>query len=129
MIDEYGFREIKLKAGVLEPAVEIETIRALRDAFGPAVPLRIDPNCAWSVDTSVTCWRITAETNFPAEAILKILVPHSKAWERCATITGRKESTRRWQAMSPSRAWLMCHVPATSMQFKLFFPIRITGAV
>jgi glucarate dehydratase len=54
MIEEYGFREIKLKGGVLEPEREIETIRQLRDAFGPQVPLRIDPNCAWSIGTSVT---------------------------------------------------------------------------
>jgi len=53
MIDQYGFREIKLKGGVLEPKLEIETIRALRREFGPDYPLRIDPNCAWSVDTSV----------------------------------------------------------------------------
>jgi glucarate dehydratase len=53
MVDEYGFREIKLKGGVLDPDVEIETIKALRRAFGPEYPLRIDPNCAWSVDTSV----------------------------------------------------------------------------
>lgn len=53
MIEEYGFQEIKLKGGVLEPSVEIETIRELRAAFGPNVPLRIDPNCAWSVETSV----------------------------------------------------------------------------
>jgi glucarate dehydratase len=53
MIAQYGFQEIKLKAGVLPPDVEIETIRALRAEFGPRVPLRIDPNCAWSVDTSV----------------------------------------------------------------------------
>ena len=53
MIRQYGFREIKLKAGVLPPDIEIETIQALRNEFGPAVPLRIDPNCAWSVDTSV----------------------------------------------------------------------------
>jgi glucarate dehydratase len=53
MISQYGFREIKLKAGVLDPEQEIETIRALRREFGPAYPLRIDPNCAWSVDTSV----------------------------------------------------------------------------
>ncbi|WP_031500319.1 enolase C-terminal domain-like protein [Bryobacter aggregatus] len=52
-IEEYSFREIKLKGGVLDPEVEIETIRALRAAFGPSYPLRIDPNCAWSVDTSV----------------------------------------------------------------------------
>ena len=52
-IAEYGFHEIKLKGGVLDPDVEIETIRQLRVAFGPEYPLRIDPNCAWSVDTSV----------------------------------------------------------------------------
>jgi glucarate dehydratase len=52
-IAEYGFEEIKLKAGVLEPDAEIETIKALRREFGPKYPLRIDPNCAWSVETSV----------------------------------------------------------------------------
>ncbi len=53
MVDEYGFREIKLKGGVLEPELEITTIQALREEFGPNYPLRIDPNCAWSVETSV----------------------------------------------------------------------------
>ena len=53
MIAQYGFHEIKLKGGVLDPPVEIETIRALRREFGSSLPLRIDPNCAWSVDTSV----------------------------------------------------------------------------
>lgn len=53
MIAKYGFREIKLKGGVFDPEAEIAAIRALREEFGPAYPLRIDPNCAWSVDTSV----------------------------------------------------------------------------
>lgn len=53
MIAQYGFREIKLKGGVLPPDVEIESIRALRREFGAEYPLRIDPNCAWSVETSV----------------------------------------------------------------------------
>lgn len=53
MIAKYGFQSIKLKAGVLDPDQEIETLRLLCQAFGPAVPLRIDPNCAWSVETSV----------------------------------------------------------------------------
>ena len=50
---KYGFGSIKFKGGVLDPEVEIETLRQLRHALGQAVPLRIDPNCAWSVDTSV----------------------------------------------------------------------------
>jgi glucarate dehydratase len=57
MIAQYGFREIKLKGGVLPPDVEISTIRALRQEFGDTYPLRIDPNCAWSVETSVEVGR------------------------------------------------------------------------
>lgn len=53
MIARYGFREIKLKGGVLPPDVEIPTIRALRQEFGVNYPLRIDPNCARSVESSV----------------------------------------------------------------------------
>jgi glucarate dehydratase len=57
MVAKYGFREIKLKGGVLEPDLEIETIELLRAEFGDKYPLRIDPNCAWSVDTSVRVGR------------------------------------------------------------------------
>jgi glucarate dehydratase len=57
MIAQYGFREIKLKGGVLDPDAEIASIRALRREFGTSYPLRIDPNCAWSVDTSVRVGR------------------------------------------------------------------------
>jgi glucarate dehydratase len=53
MIDRYGFGAVKLKGGVFPPEQEIEAIRALRDAF-PALPLRLDPNAAWTVPTSVT---------------------------------------------------------------------------
>ena len=57
MIAQYGFEEIKLKGGVLDPDEEIETIKQLRAEFGPTHPLRIDPNCAWSVETSVRVGR------------------------------------------------------------------------
>jgi glucarate dehydratase len=53
MVEQYGFCEIKLKGGVLDPAEEVATIQSLRAEFGDKYPLRIDPNCAWSVDTSV----------------------------------------------------------------------------
>jgi glucarate dehydratase len=53
MIAAYGFKSVKLKAGVLDPDVEVTTILALREALGPDVPLRIDPNSAWSVETSL----------------------------------------------------------------------------
>lgn len=53
MIGEYGFKSIKFKGGVLPPDDEIAAVRAMREAFGPSMPIRIDPNCAWSVDTSI----------------------------------------------------------------------------
>lgn len=53
MVEAFGFKSIKLKAGVLDPAEEVRTIQGLRAAFGPDVPLRIDPNAAWSVETAV----------------------------------------------------------------------------
>ncbi|MFI5698097.1 glucarate dehydratase family protein [Kribbella sp. NPDC051586] len=52
MVERYGFTAIKLKGGVFPPAQEAEAVRALADAF-PEHKMRIDPNCAWTVDTSV----------------------------------------------------------------------------
>jgi glucarate dehydratase len=52
MAELHGFASLKLKGGVLEPAVEIEAVRALRAAF-PGMPLRIDPNGAWHVHTTL----------------------------------------------------------------------------
>jgi glucarate dehydratase len=52
LIEEYGFRSIKLKGGVFPPDQEVAAIRALHAAF-PGVPLRLDPNTAWTVATSV----------------------------------------------------------------------------
>lgn len=52
MIDLHGFQSIKLKAGALPPDVESEAIKALAAAF-PGLPLRIDPNAAWSMETAL----------------------------------------------------------------------------
>jgi glucarate dehydratase len=52
-VDRFGFQSIKLKAGVLPPDVEADSILAMREVLGPDTPLRIDPNCIWSVETSV----------------------------------------------------------------------------
>lgn len=55
MCAAFGFKSIKLKAGVLPPDEEVRTIRLLREAFGPETPLRIDPNAVWSLETSIRC--------------------------------------------------------------------------
>lgn len=51
IIDEYGFKAIKLKGGVFPPKDEVEAIKALHAEF-PDLPLRLDPNAAWTVETS-----------------------------------------------------------------------------
>lgn len=51
MQQRYGFRSFKLKGGVFPPDEEIAAIRALAEAF-PGRPLRLDPNTAWTVETS-----------------------------------------------------------------------------
>jgi glucarate dehydratase len=88
MIAQYGFREIKLKGGVLDPDVEIESIRALRREFGPKYPLRIDPNCAWSVETSVKVGRELKDE----------LANGGYLEDPCATLEGMAEVNRRLAA-------------------------------
>lgn len=51
--ERYGFTSFKLKGGVFPPEEEIAAIRALAETF-PGHPLRLDPNGAWSVETSLT---------------------------------------------------------------------------
>ncbi len=52
MLATYGFSAIKLKGGVFSPREEIDAVLALREAF-PTLPLRLDPNAAWTVPTSI----------------------------------------------------------------------------
>ncbi|HWG03171.1 MAG TPA: glucarate dehydratase family protein [Trebonia sp.] len=56
MVAGYGFTALKLKGGVFRPEEEMDAVRALRDAF-PGLPLRIDPNARWTVETSVRVGR------------------------------------------------------------------------
>jgi glucarate dehydratase len=52
MVRDYGFSALKLKGGVFHPEQEVAAIKALREEF-PELPLRLDPNAAWSVETSI----------------------------------------------------------------------------
>jgi glucarate dehydratase len=104
MIAQYGFREIKLKAGVLDPEIEIASIRALRAEFGAEYPLRIDPNCAWSVDTSVEVGR----------ALRDELSNGGYLEDPCATLEGMGEVRRRLlaednQTVQASNVAVTCH--------------------
>ncbi len=52
-VERFGFSTLKVKGGVLPPLQEVETMRLLRQRFGPDCALRLDPNAVWSVETSL----------------------------------------------------------------------------
>lgn len=58
LCETHGFRDVKLKTGVLDPWLEVDTVRQIRDTCGDRVRnIRIDPNQAWSVETSIRVLR------------------------------------------------------------------------
>ncbi|MFR0354438.1 enolase C-terminal domain-like protein [Streptomyces sediminimaris] len=54
--DRYGFRDFKLKGGVLPGSEEVEAVRALKERF-PAARVTLDPNGAWSLREAVELCR------------------------------------------------------------------------
>lgn len=50
--EKYGFRNFKLKGGVLAGAEEMEAVRALKKAF-PEGRINIDPNGAWRLEEAI----------------------------------------------------------------------------
>ncbi len=62
LVERFGFRDVKLKNGVLDPDQEIDTLRRIRAGAGGRVRnLRLDPNQAWSVATSLRVLRQLAD--------------------------------------------------------------------
>jgi glucarate dehydratase len=53
---QYGFRDFKLKGGVLPGAEEVEAVRALKERF-PEARITLDPNGAWSLKEAVELCR------------------------------------------------------------------------
>lgn len=54
--ERYGFKDFKLKGGVLQGAAEVEAIRALAERF-PDARVTLDPNGAWSLNEAVSLCR------------------------------------------------------------------------
>ena len=51
--DRYGFKDFKLKGGVLPGEQEIDTARALKKCF-PDARITVDPNGAWLLDEAIS---------------------------------------------------------------------------
>ncbi|MFK0104464.1 enolase C-terminal domain-like protein [Streptomyces sp. NPDC091217] len=54
--DRYGFRDFKLKGGVLAGAEEVKAVQALKERF-PQARITLDPNGAWSLREAVELCR------------------------------------------------------------------------
>ena len=61
--ERYGMTCFKVKGGVLDPWEEVRTIKLLRERFGPRAGLRLDPNAAWSVETSLRVAELLRDTH------------------------------------------------------------------
>ncbi len=81
MTHEYGFGALKLKGGVLDPDEEIAAVRALRERF-PELPIRLDPNAAWTVATSL---RVAGEL----AGVLEYLEDPTRGQEAMAQVAAR----------------------------------------
>ncbi|MGH2634490.1 MAG: mandelate racemase/muconate lactonizing enzyme family protein, partial [Tepidiformaceae bacterium] len=55
-----GFRTLKMKVGV-DSAADLERVRAVREAIGPKIALRIDANGAWTFDDAARLLPLYAE--------------------------------------------------------------------
>lgn len=54
LVETHGFRDVKLKNGVLHPDEELKSVEMTRERLaGRMRYLRLDPNGVWSVETSV----------------------------------------------------------------------------
>jgi L-Ala-D/L-Glu epimerase len=57
-----GFQTIKVKTGT-NPEVDLQRVRAVREAIGPDLDLTIDSNGGWDVDTAIQCVNALKDCN------------------------------------------------------------------
>jgi len=55
-VDRYGFRDFKLKGGVMRPEEEIAAVAAIKARF-PDARATLDPNGAWSLEQAIAACR------------------------------------------------------------------------
>lgn len=72
---ERGFRILKLKVG-LNPDLDIERIRAVRNAAGPETVLRLDANQGWSARDAIRIMKKIESENFNIELVEQPVEAH-----------------------------------------------------
>lgn len=82
LVGRFGFRTLKLKAGVFPPEHDLAVLRALRAAF-PEARLRVDPNATWAPQTALRIGRHLADLD------LEYFEDPSWGLAGLASVTGR----------------------------------------
>ncbi len=96
-VRRYGFKSLKVKGGVYPPEVDIRALRLMREHFGAAYELRVDPNCAWSAETSIRVCRALMDLDMeyvedPTESMVGMA--------RVRQTTGMLLATNHWRGNS-----------------------------
>lgn len=71
---ELAIRVIKIK-GSSDHLLDVERIKAVRDAVGPDIELRLDPNAAWDVNSTIKTMKLLEDCN------LQLLEQPVPAWD------------------------------------------------
>ena len=88
--ERWGFRVFKLKAGVLAPDAEWETMKALNEHFKGKHLLRIDPNGRWKPETALRIGKRLKDVNLE---YYEDPVPGQEAMAQVRKATGLPMST------------------------------------
>ncbi|MBF0498809.1 MAG: dipeptide epimerase [Candidatus Riflebacteria bacterium] len=70
-----GFRILKIKVG-LEPELDIERIRAVREAVGTSVLIRVDANQGWKVREAVNIMKVLEKADLGIELLEQPVIAH-----------------------------------------------------
>lgn len=73
-----GFDVLKVKVGT-DPVADVARVRAIRDAVGPAVGIRLDANQGWTPRQAVTTMRAIADSGADVELVEQPVAAHDVA--------------------------------------------------
>ena len=103
--DKWGFRVLKLKAGVLEPQEELKTLEMWYERFGDDVPLRIDPNGRWTTSTAISAGRQIRSADVPLEYYEDPVSGQSRMADvrvQTGLSTATNSCVSRWEHVKPA---------------------------
>jgi len=118
-VDKYGFRDFKLKGGVMRPEEEVAAVAAIKRRF-PDARATLDPNGAWSLAEAVAACK--GQGHVLAYAVRRTVIRAARSW-RSSSAPRASARRRTWSRRTGAR-WRTrtCWAPSTSRS-----PTRTSG--